>query len=388
MTQRGSSSPILVTLILILVVVGLSLSVKNSSKESVKNSQSSLTYKIAYIKQDNDQLFKGQLWITNERGNNKRQLTKDEKVVHIHGWSNDNKFIAVTLENEDKHTIAAIDMDSGQIIKLKDVNYVHYPSQVFWFDDKRLIHLNGAEGVNSKGIVELISVPEGKGEILLSVYNTIPEISPELTSDYNLIKFSPDGEWLAFDIRNCCGGTINPKAGNVYAYNLKTKTKRRLTADDQDAVLLNWRGDRIIFYTHQPEEFVWEINPDGTGLTKLFQFDDNKDDYTTVNLTVSFDLNKLFYGVVSDGSIKGTYKYTLSDKAVKPLNMETISKGFDSRYVPITSLSSDGKVSAFRFPVYQDKEYKTVYVCFVKNIETGELIRITEENCNSPTFSN
>jgi len=314
----------------------------------------------------------------NPDGSNKKQLTKSGNISAIFGWSPDNSKIAVlTSDQESGYMLSVIDPKDGEIKKIKESECI--TNKYSWISNEEILNIQSACADTTPAKVEKISVA-GKSEVLLTFPKDIPEIARTFDLGSSGLAFSDNLEWMAFDKKPCCEGTNFPS--EVYSYNLKNKTQKKLTSNGEN-ILEDINQGKIIF-THKGTE-VWEINPDGTSLKKLFE-DKDLVDYQTPNVNVTLSLrssqnnSKFLYN-----KFVGWDEYYLRDQLTGKKKMVVKQEFNDSPYDVYLSPDSSFMVYTQRFG---HDETKDPVVCWTKFLESEKVIQTTDEKCFYPRISN
>lgn len=218
---------------------------------------------------------KGDLAITNTDNTKRYKITSVQNIEFVHGWSPDNKYIAVTSskltesETAVNYKTVAVDTNSGQITKLKElqrqiqVGGPGEPGNVFWYSKDIL----GYHDYYKEDIVEKISAKDGILQNTLVISDSYATTAIEFNGGEISPLLSQNKKWLGFDSGGPDGSA---KSINIFSYNLEIKQRKQLTKMGP-AYFIGWKQNKIVYFTSTKgiesdgvKTTIWEVTPDGS----------------------------------------------------------------------------------------------------------------------------
>ncbi|QQG43673.1 MAG: hypothetical protein HYW45_01490 [Candidatus Daviesbacteria bacterium] len=364
MNNQKGFTPILVVMLL---AIGLLVFLTQTKNTQISESK----YKVA-VKIGGDAITGGNLWIMNPNGTSKKQITKNNVIYSIHGWSPNNKMILISQGKN----ISVVEVATGNIQALEESECLL--GQYQWLSDDQILAIEPQcrDGTTNK--VEVFSLKGNKIRTLL----TWPKDIPELEDAYgeSTLKFSPELKWLAFDEKPCCEGPMfEPR---LYVYNLENKSKK-IILEGQDLTLHGWLQNKIIFTRNGNE--IWTINSDGLEQSKILEDNDLIEHVNNPgrisNLQVSKDGTYLLYCREVGWVQCYLSHYTSGQKTM------IVKQIFNDRpnYV---SLSPDNSFIVYTQRSGTHDETKEPIVCFSRFVKDDNPIKLTTERCDYPKISN
>lgn len=342
-------------------------------------SQSDSKYKIAY-RGGGTFIDPGDLWIMNPDGTNKTQKTKTGNIDKIFGWSPDNSKIAVRAidpsTSNGSYSLSVVDISKGtvSIINKEDCVTADYK----WISNNSILKIQGSCSNESLSFAEKISLLDNSSEKLLLFPDDLSDISRSFDLGSSTLFFSKDLKWMAYDKKPCCEGPTFPS--EIFVFNLQTKTKKQLTQTGENK-LQGWNKNKILF-THKDSE-VWEINPDGTNLKKVFEDKDLVEhqvpDTNEISIIKISD-NKILYSKYVGWVQNYLYDYMTGKK-------EMLIKQEFNDPPQFISLSSNNQFVSYAQRFGHD-ETKDSIVCWTKFLSNNKLLKTTEDKCFYPSISN
>lgn len=300
----------------------------------------------------------GDLWVMNEDGSEKRQVTFTENIEDIYDWSPDGKYIVVIqrekgrLERGMKKILVVVEVNSGEIIPFKEIETP--TNNIFWLSQDDLAYYFGDK-------LEKFSLKDKKTQVVLMLPSDLA--LPYLNSGA-APHFSHDMRWATISL---WGSNVLTDRKGIASYNTLTKEVIQLT--DKEAYLPMWSGDKIIYHF---ENNLWQVKPDGSEREKLIDIGD----LYLLMVVPSADGGKILYARLVD-NIHKLFLYDFTTRNVKEIY--TFEKNTSPAYLSISEKGDHGRFSIAKgeFPPYP---------LYIFDFSTGGMTKICDDCQNMKWF--
>lgn len=211
-----------------------------ASHSTLNNQPTQLDYvkKILFVSnQDGDR----EIFITNLKGENLKQLTHNSRDDYDASWSPDGQFILFTSNRDDGNSeVYVMGIDGRQQTNLS-VN-AGYDGEPSWSPDGKLIAFTS----DREGAIEIYTMALDGSEI--------KKLSPNESKNtsYSQPIWSPDGRWIAYRKQN------ERAKGDLWLVDLDKNQHRQLTNNEKfDDDLAHWSPDssKLIYQSRRNKEY-------------------------------------------------------------------------------------------------------------------------------------